>query len=115
MFQRDISLTKKLPISFIKRLIFSVEVEGESAWPELIPEKTYLATGIKKPKVGDFIVFLNPENNKEILVKKIKSIEDNYYFVSGNVSWANSSKDFGLVPKELVLGKIISELWKKKL
>ena len=86
---------------------FSVHIEGESAWPELISGKNYFATSFFKPKVGDFIVFQNPKNQKEIFVKRVAEIKNNYYYVEGTVSWATSSKNFGEVNKNLVLGKIL--------
>ncbi len=109
MSQRDLNPIKKSLINFTKilGLIFLVKVEGESAWPNLVPEKRYLATNLLKPKVSDFIVFQNPKNRKEIFVKKVKEIKNNFYFVEGTVSWSESSKNFGQVNKNLVLGKII--------
>lgn len=94
-------------ISYIKRLIFLVKIEGESAWPELMPERLYFATNFLKPKIGDFIIFKNPKNQKEILVKRIKSTRKNSYFVQGTLPWAESSKDFGQITKDLILGKIL--------
>jgi phage repressor protein C with HTH and peptisase S24 domain len=100
---------KTLLTTFIKEPLFLVEVEGESAWPELIPGKIYFASKLKRPKVGNFIVFSSPRNKSEIFVKKIKQIRDNFYVVSGNVPWASSSKDFGEIHSELVLGAIINK------
>ena len=101
------NLTKKSPINSIKRLFFFVKIEGESAWPKLISEKVYLATSMAKARVGDFIVFVNPKNEKETMVKKVTKISQDSYFVEGNVPWATSSQELGLIPKSLVLVKII--------
>ena len=87
--------------------IFLVKVEGGSLWPELIPGKRYLATSILKVNADDYVVFKNPNNQQEIFVKKVKRIFDDSYEVGGTVPWASSSEEFGLVPNELVLGKII--------
>jgi len=84
-----------------------VKIEGESLWPELIPGKSYLASSLLKPKTGDYVVFKNPKNPGEVFVKKVKKIIDGSYEVNGTIPWSSSSKTFGLVPKELVLGKII--------
>ncbi len=100
-------LIRYLLKSFIKRAIFLVKVEGESAWPELVPEKLYFATNLIKPKKGELVVFKNPKDKKEILVKKIKLIKKNLYFIEGTLPWSESSKSFGLVNKDLILGKII--------
>ena len=99
---------KKMALSKRKFWLFTVSVEGESAWPALLPSRQYFATCLLKPKIGDFIVFHNPKNKEEIFVKKVRAIERGGYFVEGTLSWASSSEDFGIVPKELVLGKIIS-------
>ena len=88
-------------------VLFSVKIEGESCWPHLIPGKKYLATNLLKAKIGNFIVFRNPKNQKEIFVKKVKEIKRNSYFVEGTVPFATSSKNFGPVNKNLILGKII--------
>ncbi|MBI4086259.1 MAG: S26 family signal peptidase [Candidatus Liptonbacteria bacterium] len=96
-------------------MLFLVKVEGESLWPELIPGKRYLATSLFKPNAGDYVIFKNPKNRKEIFVKKVKKIIADSYEVSGIVPWANSSREFGLIPKTLVLGKLIllSVWWRK--
>ena len=88
-------------------MLFSVKIEGVSCWPYLIPEKKYFATNVLKPKIGNFIIFKNPKNQKEIFVKRVKEIKNNFYFVEGTVSFAKSSKDFGQVHKNLILGKIL--------
>ena len=88
-------------------MLFSVKIEGVSCWPYLIPGKKYFATNVLKPKIGNFIVFKNPKNQKEIFVKKVKTIQGNSYFVEGTVAFATSSKDFGQVHKNLILGKIL--------
>src|SRR4030042_2650999 len=118
--RKDLKLTRRLLISLtspgrklsvflngVKRAIFLVRVEGESAWPELVSGKTYFAASFLKPKIGDFIVFKNPKDQKEILVKKIRSIRKNSYFAEGTLPWAKSSRDFGQVSKGLILGKIL--------
>jgi len=97
----------KEKISILKKSLFLVKVEGESAWPELVPEKIYFATSLLRPKIGNFIVFKNPKNNEQNFVKKIVKITPTGYEIQGLVSWAISSKDFGLVEEELVLGKIL--------
>ena len=101
------TVTKPSLINFIKRLLFLVKVEGESGWPELVPEKTYFATSLLKPRVGDFIVFKNPKKPAQILVKKVKARVANRYEVAGDVSWSTSGRDFGVVNNEFILGKLI--------
>lgn len=104
---RDTKRTKPSRINFFKRLLFLVKVEGESGWPELIPGKTYYATCLKKPVIGSFVVFRNPQNPMQILVKKVFAIKNGGYEVGSLVSWGSSSKELGLIPQELILGSII--------
>ena len=96
-----------LRINFFKQPLFLVKIRGESMWPALIPGKTYLASGFLKPRKGDVIIFRNPKNSDEVLVKRIVDGQDHGYKVDGTVSWASSSNDFGRVPRECVLGKIL--------
>src|SRR3989344_9359154 len=96
---------KKL-LTHFSRLLFSVRVHGESAWPALYSGGCYLASSLVRPNMGSFIVFKNPRNSTETFVKQVKSVHDMGYEVGGLVSWSSSSKDFGIVPKELVLGTI---------
>jgi hypothetical protein len=103
---KNIRLIKLSLINFINRIIFSVKIEGESAWPDLVPGKFYLATNLLKAKIGDFVVFKEPRN-QEVFAKRIKEIKEGDYFLEGNLPWAESSKDFGLINKKLILGKII--------
>lgn len=109
---------KKLRISSFRHLLkfalFTVKVYGESAWPVLIPGKTYLASRILPPRKGDFIVFQNPKNNKEIFVKQVQKCEVEGYRVSSLVSWGSSSENFGIVDKNLILGKILQWTFKTR-
>ena len=98
---------KNSPTSFIKKLLFIVKIEGESAWPALVPSNRYFATSLLKPKIGDFVVFKNPKNEEEIFVKKVSAIDGNNYFMEGLLAGSSSSNDFGMVTKKLILGKII--------
>ena len=84
-----------------------VKVEGGSAFPDLIPGQKYLATSLKKPKIGRFIVFRNPLDPRQVFVKKIQLIQKEGFYVSGTVSWGTSSKEIGLIPPNLILGVIL--------
>lgn len=100
-------LIKKLLINFGKFPFFIMKIEGESGWPKLISGKFYFASCLFKPKLGDFIVFKNPKNIKQIFVKKVSDFQKGQYIVEGLVSWSSSSRDFGPVSKELILGKLL--------
>ena len=90
----------------LKNLLFVVKVEGESAFPELIPGRKYLATSLKRPKIGRFIVFKNPRNEAQIMVKKVTDSHPEGFSVSGVVSWGTSSKELGIISPILILGTI---------
>ena len=96
-----------LILDSLKFLLFNVKVSGESGWPQLVPGKRYFASGLFSPRVGDFIVFKNPRNSEGVFVKKVTATRDGGYEVAGTVSWATSSKEIGIVPRELVLGKLL--------
>ena len=89
------------------QLLFLVRVSGESMWPRLKPGRFYLASGWLKIRIGDFIVFKNPVDPSQILVKQLEKILPAGYQVSGKVSWSQSSQDFGLITKDLILGRIL--------
>ena len=88
------------------RSLFLVRVEGESLWPYLIPGRRYLASGILAPCVGDLAVFRNPINPADVFVKRVAALRADGYIMESAVSWGSSSRDFGPVPRRLILGKI---------
>lgn len=99
--------TKKSLTNFFKRLLFVVQVEGESGWPLLIPGKRYLASNLLRPRQGDFIVFRNPASPSEILIKQLTSREGKGYRVESVRSWGTSSGQLGVIPRALLLGKLL--------
>lgn len=82
-------------------------MQGESALPALVPGTLYLATNMVRPKTGDFIVFRNPMNIQQVFIKQVRSVRDGCYQTESLVSWGSSSRDFGLVARNLILGKLI--------
>lgn len=91
-----------------RRPLFSVRIKGTSMMPELIPNKLYLASSLKKPKIGSNIVFKNPKNITQMLVKKVHTAsDDNSYYVNGAVSWATSSSQIGLIKQSEIIGIIL--------
>jgi len=90
---------------------FTVQVSGESMWPDLVPGKRYIASSFFKPRIGHYLIFKNPKRPKEILVKKVVKIHPTYYEVAGTIPWAPSTDEIGPVPKRNVLGKIIFKNW----
>ena len=89
------------------RLLFTVKVEGESCWPDLVPGKRYFATSLLRPRVGDFIVFKRPSDLRSFLVKKVKEVRGDSYYVEGTVSWGTTSETLGLISHNSVLGRIV--------
>jgi len=90
------------------RLLFRVKVSGESCWPDLVSGKTYFASRLRKPCVGDYVVFpfasIFGSPTSEYAVKKIKRIEDDTLHVAGTVSWATSH----VVRRSAVLGTLLA-------
>lgn len=100
-------LIKKLLTNFGNFPFFIVKVDGESGWPVLIPGRFYLVSDLLKPKLGDWVVFKNPKNFENIFIKKVNGFQKGQYILEGLVSWSSSIRDFGPVPKELILGKLL--------
>jgi len=67
-----------------------------------------LAYLFSKPKPGDLVAIEHPKERNKILLKKIKKIisEDQYFVVGTNPSDSCDSRSFGLVGKELIIGKV---------
>lgn len=88
------------------RFLFRVKVSGESCWPDLVPGKSYPASRLRAPGVGDYVVFPDPIHEASTSgwwVKKIKRIDGNILHVGGTVSWSSSCT----VPRIRVLGTIL--------
>ena len=88
-------------------LLFLVRVEGESMWPALVPGRQYVASALARPRIGDYAVFRNPSDPSCVFVKRVAGIKNGFYRMESIVSWGSSSEDFGVVPRELILGKIL--------
>lgn len=99
-------LTKMSRINFFKRIIFWVDVTGDSMSPVLKNGQSYLASCFLRPKVGRIIVFKNPQNLEQRMVKKIISKTNNGFEVAGVKDKSTSSKEIGLVPGSLILGTL---------
>lgn len=88
-------------------VLFRVRVSGESCWPDLVPGKTYFASRLRTPHIGDYVVFPDPTfggSTSSCWVKKIKYVDGNIFHVGGTVSWASSCA----VPRSLILGTVLS-------
>ena len=78
--------------------------------------------GMKKPLVGDLVVFNSPEDNNTLLVKRITKIHSekilnnvklrSYYFVEGdNKENSRDSRSFGYIPESAIIGKVNRSLF----
>lgn len=91
-------------------MIFGVcKVSGHSMVPFLYPNDKILVSSIPyfftKPKINDVIVFLH---NKKRIVKRIKEINNKKLIVMGDNQI--DSRDFGLIDKDRILGKLIIKI-----
>ncbi len=87
----------------MQRLLFRVRVTGESMWPRLVPGKTYWASSLLKPSIGKIIVFRDPNDLRQYIVKQIIQYNGETVIVSGTVSWSNSYS----IRQEQILGVLI--------
>ncbi len=83
-------------------IIFRVKISGESLWPELIPGRTYWATGLCAPQAGDYAVFKDPAGGDKFIVKKVAGVQNGLYDLRGTISRSASYK----VPKDQILGRL---------
>ena len=74
------------------------KVEGNSLYPHLKDGeriacfKVFAFTNIK---IDDIVVFSKPPHG--LMIKKVKSIKDNRYFVQGTDPMSIDSRDFGMI------------------
>ena len=62
---------------------------------------------LRKPKEGDIVVLKHPKKEMK-LIKRIKKIENEKYFVVGdNPAYSSDSRDFGFVERKEIIGKVI--------
>lgn len=57
------------------------------------------------PKSGDIVAF---KKENKVLVKRIKKIrDDKYYLIGDNEKDSLDSEEFGWIPKDKIIGKVI--------
>ena len=57
-----------------------------------------------KPKINDAVIIFK----KKVMIKRIKEDKNNKFFVVGdNLPQSTDSRDFGLIEKKDILGKVI--------
>lgn len=68
-------------------------------------------SGVKRPCVGDIVVFNSPENEELLLVKRVVKIKRTdgclFYDMRGdNSEISHDSRFFGQIPEKLIVGKV---------
>lgn len=93
-------------------LLQKFKISGHSMEPAIKNGEKILATPLfylfKSPKINDIVVF---KFRGKVFVKRIILFKDNKYFVEGdNKKDSIDSKDFGLLSRNQILGKVIIKL-----
>ncbi len=85
-----------------------VKVEGNSMFPYLKNGQFVIIRKTKKIKVGDVICFHDPENEGNLLIKRVQASSEDHYFVIGdNLPNSRDSRHFGMIPSETIIGKLL--------
>ncbi len=89
----------------------TVRIIGPSMEPMLRNGEVYLAAEKSRPQVGDVVVVQHPQREQLLTVKRIVRREPSGWWVEGDsVHSSNDSRDFGVVPDQLVRAKILVRL-----
>lgn len=87
------------------------KVEGNSLFP--LYKNNQLLFTIKssfiKLKVGDIVIF--PKKDFGLMIKKIKEIQDDKYYVIGTNPDSIDSRNFGFISKDDIKYKVICKLF----
>ena len=79
-------------------------------WPVLVPGAIYWASVLVGPREGNIVVCRDPRYKKRFMVKRIEAVGKNGYWLKSEVSWGSSSKDFGIVSPDAIMGTVISSM-----
>lgn len=89
------------------------QVAGESMTPALSPGERVLvnkaAYWFSRPRAGDVVVVRDPREPARLLIKRIDGTADGegYRVLGDNPDASTDSRVFGLVRRELILGKVL--------
>lgn len=91
-------------------LLSKFKIQGHSMEPLIQDGNTVLVSSIfylfKNPKVNDIIAFKNAAG--KVLIKRITKKENGSFFIEGdNKKDSLDSKNFGMISKAKILGKVI--------
>lgn len=84
------------------------KISGDSLYPfykngeRVVCRKVFRKTNIK---VDDTVVF--EKNNYGMMIKKVKKVEDNAYFVEGTNPYSIDSRDFGNLGHKEIKYKVL--------
>lgn len=103
--------TKLIEYFFLLSPIIKFKVIGESMEPTLqendfvfLNKFSYL---LIPPQINDIIVLKDPINKEKYIIKRIREIKDQKFFVVGdNKNKSTDSNVFGWISKKDILGKV---------
>jgi nickel-type superoxide dismutase maturation protease len=89
-------------------------ISGHSMEPTLKTNDTVLVSFLpflfSSPKVRDVVALKDPKDGK-VLIKRITKIENKKYFIEGdNKQHSKDSREFGMIGKALIIGKVIYKM-----
>lgn len=82
-------------------------VSGHSMYPLLKDGQEISIQSCREYQVGDIVVVKHPIQSDVTIVKKIESIDSKGQFRLRGVNRLESSDRFGLIQKEVILGKVV--------
>jgi len=64
-----------------------------------------------RPKEGDVVVVYHPKDRRKKMIKRIKkSTHLGYFLIGDNLNKSTDSRNFGVVQKKDIIGKVITKL-----
>ncbi len=84
------------------------QIEGNSLFPLFEDKNLVLCIKTKKPKVGDIVVFTH--DTYGLMIKQVKTIKDNQYYLIGTNPDSIDSRIFGFVDKQNIKYKALFKL-----
>lgn len=88
------------------------QVTGRSMLPTLRPGDVVLvnftAYNQVSPRPGEIVLAHHPRKAKEQIIKRVRDVLDDetYILIGDNKEESNDSREFGAVPRQLILGRI---------
>ena len=83
-------------------------IADTSMQPALRPGDRVLVATWLAPRVGDIVVLRDPEATRTHTVKRVVGVREGACDVRGdNMNVSRDSRHFGLVPRRLVVGRVV--------